>query len=305
MVHTLIDLESGNRKVEASPCPSEGGEFGRGSYTSPCPSKRGERGSRGNIESMNSPFGASSSPSFGGVRGDVFGGTKGGYLLLLFLFIMSYASAQFAGGSGTEADPYTIATPAQLAQLATLVNAADATYAPAGVYYKLVDNINLSGYQAGDGWIPIGHTTAQPFRGIFDGNGKNITGLKINNTTTTRTSVGLFGNTVAGTIVKNLGIVNAEIVSTPSAATTYTAGVSGYNNGGKLEGCFFTGSIVSSANTTNYTGGITGLNIAVTASVTNCYSTGYLSAISGTAVHAGGVAGTNSNALVSNCWSTV
>jgi hypothetical protein len=64
-------------------------------------------------------------------------------------------------GEGTSENPYQIATAAQLAKLAELVNNSD-TYAAYGgnnVYYKLVNNLNLSDYGVnwnnGKGWIPM------------------------------------------------------------------------------------------------------------------------------------------------------
>ena len=91
--------------------------------------------------------------------------------------------AQFAGGNGTQGNPYQINTAAQLAQLASFVNTGNSAYNAA--YYLLTANINLSGYDtnnitfnSGNGWMPIGNQT-NPFMGLFDGNGYVITGLCI------------------------------------------------------------------------------------------------------------------------------
>jgi len=64
---------------------------------------------------------------------------------------------------------------AELAQLATYVNTSASTVAYCDKYYNLNNDIDLSNYQTGAGWIPIG--TTYSFNGIFDGNGKKITGL--------------------------------------------------------------------------------------------------------------------------------
>ena len=64
-------------------------------------------------------------------------------------------------------------------------------------HYILVEDINLSmhgsQYNSGKGWIPIG-TTVSPFGGVFNGNGKTITRLFINDPTLP--AAGLFGEIV-------------------------------------------------------------------------------------------------------------
>ena len=89
-------------------------------------------------------------------------------------------------GSGTIGAPYQITTPAELATLATNVNAGTAY---GGIYFKLMNDLSLSGYPD---WNPIGNGLSQFFKGVFDGNYKKITSLSINNVT--RTYYGLFGN---------------------------------------------------------------------------------------------------------------
>ena len=314
MLRQNLKTESGSiinaRRMEASPSPSKGGEFGRrGSYTSPSPSKRGEVGSRGNIESMNSPFGASSSPSFGGVRGGAFGGTKGGLLLLLFLFIMFSTSAQFSGGSGSESDPYIIATPAHLAQLATYVNENNAIYNVAGVHYKLGTDIDLSGYGAtfndGAGWIPIGTNSPATarFNAIFDGDGKIISGLYIRNTSASIAYVGLFGYAAVGSVIKNIGLTAVDIVSTAGIGNTFMGGIVGMvtGAGSTISNCWVTGSLSGQANTNSYIGGITG-DMTVTATVSNCFTTCSVKSTANT-VYSGGIAGRSNGGTISNCWS--
>ena len=224
-------------------------------------------------------------------------------LILAILMLPFTASAQFAGGDGSAEDPYTIATPTQLAQLATYVNANDAVYNAAGVYYKLVADIGLYDYgenfNDGQGWIPIGintPTTAR-FRGIFDGNGKVIKGLYINNTTLNY--IGLFGYSQTNAVIKNLGIENAEIIVN-SAATPYVSGIIGYASATTLSNCWFKGSINVTANTTVYSGGIAGN--AATTTLSNCWVSGSINCTATTTIYAGGITGTVATA-VSSCWS--
>ena len=72
------------------------------------------------------------------------------------------AAAAFGGGTGTEADPYLISTPQQLALLAEHVNSEVSDYA--GTYFKMTTDIDLAGIP----WEPIGDYTANTK--IFKGN---------------------------------------------------------------------------------------------------------------------------------------
>lgn len=120
-------------------------------------------------------------------------------------------ASSFSGGDGSRENPYGIASAAELAYLANIVNTQ--TQAPEYKYYKLTDNINL-GYSE---WMPIGLSgnANQYFYGEFDGNGYTIsdiymTGAKENN-------VGLFGNAKNSTI-KDLKITGTiESIDTTAA----------------------------------------------------------------------------------------
>ena len=117
----------------------------------------------------------------------------------------------FNVGSGTNDDPYIIATPAQLANLSELVNACNTDYSDK--YYKLTADLDLSKYNTnwetgtGSGWIPVGNSNC-PFKGEFDGNNKKIKGLYIQ---TVEDYVGLFGYIDESAKIINLGIENANI----------------------------------------------------------------------------------------------
>lgn len=95
-----------------------------------------------------------------------------------------YAADAFAGGTGTEADPYLIETPAQLAKLAKDVsNRQDY----AGAYFRLEADLDLSAHRWNPigvfAWQPSGATASTPFRGFLDGNNKKITGLIVSEKT--------------------------------------------------------------------------------------------------------------------------
>ena len=85
-------------------------------------------------------------------------------------------STSFAGGNGTESNPYLIKTGAQLAGLARLINTDTTSYLSA--YYKLVKSIDLNGYN----WTPIGSNSDEyesEFGGNFNGNHKIVYGVKL------------------------------------------------------------------------------------------------------------------------------
>jgi uncharacterized repeat protein (TIGR02543 family) len=187
-------------------------------------------------------------------------------------------------GVGIIGDPYQIRTAAELAKLAELVNAATAPYSDAGKYYKLMNDLDLSGYTSGEGWVPIG-TDTKPFRGQFDGNGKIVSGLIINRPT--GDYQGLFGGISNGAVSK-LGVANASITG-----RNFIGGVVGYMNGGTVESCFVTGSV----NGTDWVGGITGS--VFNGIVQNCYSTCNISGHN----FVGGVAGEVTGSL-QNCYAT-
>ncbi len=93
-----------------------------------------------------------------------------------------YAATSFDGGSGTKEDPYRIATAEQLALLAKDVNSGAVSKSHTKEYFILTADIDLSGHV----WTPLGYESyasgggsAQSFNGYFDGNGKKITGLYV------------------------------------------------------------------------------------------------------------------------------
>ena len=142
-----------------------------------------------------------------------------------------YAASSFDGGSGTKDDPYKIATAEQLALLASDVNSGIADKTHANDYFVLTSNIDLSGHR----WIPIGFQISssrhyKSFSGFFDGNGKKITGLYVDERGNDR-SAGLFGVVSAVSnepTFKDIIIENATVYagnSTDSSDFSYGGGV--------------------------------------------------------------------------------
>ena len=176
-------------------------------------------------------------------------------------------------GEGTEANPYQISTPEQLAKLAELVNASNADYN--NKYYKLMNGLDLSGYASGEGWMPIG-TWNHSFYGRFDGAGHVITGLVINRPQESDYQ-GLFGAISFG-VVENLGLDGVSITGTSSVG-----GVSGYVRG-TVQNCYTTGVVTG---TSRNVGGVAGAVAYDEGKIESCYST---AAVSGENL-VGGVAG--------------
>lgn len=56
-------------------------------------------------------------------------------------------------------------------------------------------------------WTPIGNAETKLFKGTFDGNGHEITGLKI----TSGSYIGLFGYVGAGAVIRNVNLVGASV----------------------------------------------------------------------------------------------
>jgi hypothetical protein len=225
------------------------------------------------------------------------------FLVLLAISGLSISSvnAQFAGGNGSGDDPYQIATAAQLAQLATFVNDGNTAYN--NKYYILNNDIDLSDYQTGAGWMLIGNY-AKPspenrvFKGNFDGANKKITGLKLNNTTLEY--AGLFGCVDGGTI-QNLGVEGTDIAS--SFTTTVAGGVAGFIDKGTMSNCYSTGTVSSSSDYA-YAGGVVG-GINNNSKISNCYSTMAVSSFASVTSAAGGVVTfSEDNCTISNCYST-
>ena len=132
------------------------------------------------------------------------------------------AATEYAGGSGTEEDPYLISTPHQLLLLAEQSK----TSYMEDQHFKLTNDIDLypvshkvDGSTTNDlSWQPIA-TYDRGFCGTFDGNGHTIKNLYIN---TTASYQGLFARLYRGTI-ENL-VVQGEV-----HGGQYVAGVVGYS----------------------------------------------------------------------------
>lgn len=205
-------------------------------------------------------------------------------------------------GSGTEADPYLIASAEDLQAISDITED--------NPYYRLTTDIDLTDYIAENGWAPVS------LRGNFDGQGHTVSGLQCD-----ATSSGLFNTLVAGKEIKDLKVVIADngtvkgsslaggLVASNSGSivncsvsgnvegngATFTGGIAGENSG-TITDCLVNGSVSGGTSV----GGIAGKN---TGSISECYTAGTVSSTRSSA-HVGGIVGENGDGgQTSDCYS--
>ena len=168
-------------------------------------------------------------------------------LLFTITMVTSVAQAQFAGGSGTEEDPYQISTLEQLQAAGDSANL-DKHF----VQIADIDASDTEEWNNGKGFNPIGRSyipgESYPFRGSFDGNGFTISNLTINRSE--ESFVGLFGKTSRANF-SHVALENIEV-----SGAHHTGGLIGSNERGEIHGSYVTGKITGSRSV----GGLVGAN---------------------------------------------
>ncbi len=148
------------------------------------------------------------------------------------------------------------------------------------------------------GFASIGNKTSNAFKGIFDGQGYEVSGINI--TSTEGVGQGFFGH-VSGATIKNL-IVSGNIKS----GYNQVGGIVGdvYAGTVSIDNCYNKIDIEFSSSTSQYAGGIVGMitndstNKTLNLSITNCTNGGNITA----GGNVGGiVGGSNYTNSVSNC----
>ena len=157
-----------------------------------------------------------------------------------------------------------------------------------GMYFKLLQDIDLATFSGASPWKPIGINKNIYFKGHFNGNGKVISNMVV----TTKSNQGgtyngFFGYS-SGTI-KNLTMANANV-----KGSGYNATVCGFNRGGSILNCAAVGGSVTGTST--YTGGICGRSQNGTLNA--CYSSCDVNGCS----WVGGIAGRIENGVTSECF---
>ncbi len=212
-------------------------------------------------------------------------------------------------GSGTEANPYQIASLDNLYWLTQ----SDTAW---NKYYSLttdIDASSTSSWDSGSGFTPIGNTTTE-FTGTFNGNGNTISNLTINRSSTSY--AGFFGKTEFAKI-RELGLENITIT-----ASQYTGGLVGYAeetdisvsySTGTIEGGSSSGGLIGFLETSTLdssysevdidggsnSGGLVGYSTN-SSSIDLSYATGTING----STNAGGFVGTNTLSSITNCYST-
>ena len=187
--------------------------------------------------------------------------------------------SRFAGGSGTEDDPYQISNVSQLQDMNLDLSA----------NYILLNDIDASetrDWNNDKGFSPIAKYTmneTNKFSGKFDGKGLHITGLYLN--WYSGYHIGLFAH------IKNNGhISNISLIDCSVNGNTSVGGLVGENSG-MVQNCYVTGNVTGNYNV----GGLIGINDY--GSVQNCFATGNVSGNR----YVGGLVGSNYHGKVLNC----
>lgn len=204
---------------------------------------------------------------------------------------MLSAPASFAGGSGTEDDPYQVSTPEQLNEVRKYWDK----------HFIQINDIDMTAATAeggicwndGDGWKPIGDKQV-PFLGTYCGNGYAIKGLTIKGEIDYLYYMGLFGVS-QGTLCDIWlaeGTINTKERKhvTPSRPIYFVGGIVGLNEG-KILYCRNTSAILVGSKTC--AGGIAGES---TGEIIGCNNEGEITAACG-----GGIAAVAQNRIEKCC----
>ena len=250
-------------------------------------------------------------------------------LLLVMAILMPYGGAwaqmQPSSGDGSVGNPYKISTAAELAWFRDQVNSGNNT-----ISATLTEDIDLAEFcHAKDGtkyteevnWTPIGNSDNM-YQGTFDGNGKTIRNLYINDISE---NIGIsgyasfFGYADAGGNIKNITFDNAKVKTTNDDYCTgilvgvaascieniktlvncsvegknYVGGIAGRANG-DIDNC----ENHAMVNGANFVGGIVGNYVFSDKSITSCANYGD---VTGSGERVGGIAGYFNLGTIQNC----
>lgn len=211
----------------------------------------------------------------------------------------SVASA-FAGGSGTESDPYLISNGAELAYLAQRVYQGTSF---AGKYVALTNDILLNVTDGWEDWelanapahiwTPIGEYSSKPFSGTFDGQGHTIRGLY----THYQSNAGALFGYADGASISRLNIAESYM-----NAENYAAGIAAIALNSSFTDCTNLGGVyaVCAPAHSEGTGGIVAK--AANSTFTDCSNSGLIKGLSSYSV--GGVVGYAQDCSLLGCGSS-
>lgn len=222
------------------------------------------------------------------------------FLALLLVLTMVFSlmpvalAADTLSGSGTEDDPYLLATAADLKAFRDMANAE----ASSKLCATLTADIDLGG----EAWTPFEPSSgyvSQAYAGTFDGANHTIRGLSVN--LTSNAGAGLFG-TVCGATIKNLK-VEGNVSASNSA---FVGGIVGRTQtSATIDSCSFAGTVTSTkkSGSSNATAGIVGKVNTGTVTITNCANTATVNGNGNIAAGILGYGGSN-KVTIENCYNT-
>jgi|GEM_PF-986210 len=191
-------------------------------------------------------------------------------------------------GSGTQNDPYQIATLEDLKNLSITNDVWDKYFIQTADIDALTTNTwNKQGTDT-LGFSPIGNATKN-FTGNYNGKGHTISRLYINRPASSY--IGLFGYSKSTTGIDSLGLIRNNITG-----KTMVGALVGYNETGNIEYCYNTGNITGSG---ICIGGLVGKNGI--GNIEQSYNSGK---VSGSTDNVGGVTGYNESGNIEQCYNT-
>lgn len=195
-------------------------------------------------------------------------------------------ASAYAGGTGTEDDPYLIENGGQLCLLVGSSNEATT-----GKYYKLTQDIYLNNVSNADWQNNNPNTWATgwtSFSGTLDGDGHVVYGLYSVTTTGDRAALFPTLNTSHNVTIKNIGIENGYMEAKNGIAAGLIGAIQNGSGTITISQCYVNSDVV--VNTTTYQGGLIGYLGHPKVTIENCYS---LAQLKGTTVegHTGAIIG--------------
>ena len=181
-------------------------------------------------------------------------------------------------GTGDAAAPYQITDASQLRWFAQQVN--DGRSSICAVLTKDID-------LGDEPWTPIGQYARNAYKGVFDGQGYTIKGLKI--TGSASGNCGLFGYVDSGT-VENVTVQGAITLTGNGGGSYGAGGIVGqlYGQAGTVRNCRSDVAVQGGQNVGGIVGYVAGGNYASSKEITGCVNTG---TVSSNSYNAGGIVG--------------
>ena len=215
-------------------------------------------------------------------------------LTLLVGLMPAALAADTLSGSGTEDDPYLLATAADLKAFRDMANAE----ASSKLCATLTADIDLGG----EAWTPFEPSSgyvSEAYAGTFDGANHTIKGLSVN--LTSSTGAGLFG-TVCGATIKNLKVEG----NVSASSSAFVGGIVGRTQtSATIDSCSFAGTVTSTkkSGSSNATAGIVGKVNKGPVTITNCANTATVNGNGNIAAGILGYGGSN-KVTIENCYNT-